>query len=103
MFPRRSAAEVLAGDQNTRSGIVRLVERERWLERSIFGSPPIVKKKLSETRFLNPLRSEEHTSELQSHSDLVCRLLLEKKKHIHILSNIELIINVLYRTKLQNA
>src|SRR5260221_2125718 len=27
-------------------------------------------------------RSEEHTSELQSHSDLVCRLLLEKKKTI---------------------
>src|SRR6266540_1826945 len=26
------------------------------------------------------LRSEEHTSELQSHHDLVCRLLLEKKK-----------------------
>src|SRR5438034_5582392 len=26
------------------------------------------------------IRSEEHTSELQSHSDLVCRLLLEKKK-----------------------
>src|SRR5438034_2145552 len=30
--------------------------------------PPVIK------------RSEEHTSELQSHSDLVCRLLLEKKK-----------------------
>src|SRR5438132_3708626 len=29
-----------------------------------------------------PGRSEEHTSELQSHSDLVCRLLLEKKKPI---------------------
>src|SRR5260370_17624657 len=30
------------------------------------------------------LRSEEHTSELQSHLNLVCRLLLEKKKnHIH--------------------
>src|SRR5260221_7073248 len=27
-------------------------------------------------------RSEEHTSELQSHSDIVCRLLLEKKKTI---------------------
>src|SRR5437773_6737687 len=27
-----------------------------------------------------PTRSEEHTSELQSHHDLVCRLLLEKKK-----------------------
>src|SRR2546430_11802737 len=32
---------------------------------------------LVETR---PLRSEEHTSELQSQSNLVCRLLLEKKK-----------------------
>src|SRR5206468_12380865 len=31
-------------------------------------------------RVLRPLRSEEHTSELQSRSDLVCRLLLEKKK-----------------------
>src|SRR2546421_9186870 len=29
-------------------------------------------------------RSEEHTSELQSRSDLVCRLLLEKKKHIPV-------------------
>src|SRR2546430_6389136 len=28
-------------------------------------------------------RSEEHTSELQSQSNLVCRLLLEKKKHQH--------------------
>src|SRR5438034_1634873 len=31
-------------------------------------------------RALRTERSEEHTSELQSHSDLVCRLLLEKKK-----------------------
>src|SRR5438034_8388202 len=31
-------------------------------------------------RLLPRSRSEEHTSELQSHSDLVCRLLLEKKK-----------------------
>src|SRR5437773_6602416 len=29
-------------------------------------------------------RSEEHTSELQSHHDLVCRLLLEKKKQDHL-------------------
>src|SRR4030095_11274512 len=29
------------------------------------------------------MRSEEHTSELQSHSDLVCRLLLEKKPNMH--------------------
>src|SRR3712207_6868885 len=31
------------------------------------------------------LRSEEHTSELQSRQYLVCRLLLEKKKHTHVL------------------
>src|SRR2546427_25999 len=30
-----------------------------------------------------PRRSEEHTSELQSQSNLVCRLLLEKKKKLH--------------------
>src|SRR2546427_4450334 len=30
-----------------------------------------------------PLRSEEHTSELQSQSNIVCRLLLEKKKTHH--------------------
>src|SRR5438034_7208829 len=38
---------------------------ERALERRVVAEGP---------------RSEEHTSELQSHSDLVCRLLLEKKK-----------------------
>src|SRR2546427_9367111 len=32
--------------------------------------------------FARGVRSEEHTSELQSQSNLVCRLLLEKKKHI---------------------
>src|SRR2546430_6939789 len=34
------------------------------------------------TRGLPPSRSEEHTSELQSQSNLVCRLLLEKKTYI---------------------
>src|SRR5574344_1186718 len=33
---------------------------------------------------LNPDRSEEHTSELQSPDHLVCRLLLEKKKHYNV-------------------
>src|SRR5437660_9227699 len=32
-------------------------------------------------KLLSALRSEEHTSELQSRGHLVCRLLLEKKKH----------------------
>src|SRR5690606_41714125 len=34
----------------------------------------------------NAARSEEHTSELQSRENLVCRLLLEKKKEIYMLS-----------------
>src|SRR5947207_9523881 len=33
------------------------------------------------------MRSEEHTSELQSHSDLVCRLLLEKKNQLYTSPN----------------
>src|SRR5256886_6923116 len=36
-------------------------------------------------RYPEDLRSEEHTSELQSQSNLVCRLLLEKKKKSHIM------------------
>src|SRR5699024_8560368 len=40
-------------------------------------------------------RSEEHTSELQSRFDLVCRLLLEKKNHIYKLSVLILLILVL--------
>src|SRR5699024_11910214 len=34
----------------------------------------------------DPMRSEEHTSELQSRFDLVCRLLLEKKKKTYIIT-----------------
>src|SRR5438034_3691765 len=39
--------------------------------------------------FVRNGRSEEHTSELQSHSDLVCRLLLEKKKNTEKTTNAE--------------
>src|SRR5438477_2246866 len=38
-------------------------------------------------------RSEEHTSELQSHVNLVCRLLLEKKKRIN---ECEIFVNVFF-------
>src|SRR5438034_4324224 len=44
--------------------------------KGLAGAPWVVERKID----LDALRSEEHTSELQSHSDLVCRLLLEKKK-----------------------
>src|SRR5438132_8946041 len=39
-------------------------------------------------RFESTPRSEEHTSELQSHSDLVCRLLLEKKNNTPQITNV---------------
>src|SRR3712207_7083085 len=40
---------------------------------------------LSALAVCNVIRSEEHTSELQSRQYLVCRLLLEKKKNNHIM------------------
>src|SRR5438034_6668911 len=61
------------------------------------GSSILANGRKCHTRQLNPFsvsqasarkRSEEHTSELQSHSDLVCRLLLEKKKkRYHLVTN----------------
>src|SRR3712207_9273481 len=39
------------------------------------------------SRLRRPPRSEEHTSELQSRQYIVCRLLLEKKKKTHTISN----------------
>src|SRR2546428_3732834 len=51
----------------------------------LFGALPLVQQSLVGGREGAPrrdpeLRSEEHTPELQSRSDIVCRLLLEKKK-----------------------
>src|SRR5260221_9739126 len=45
----------------------------------LLGLDPLVAQATAKNSML-ARRSEEHTSELQSHSDLVCRLLLEKKK-----------------------
>src|SRR5260370_12843603 len=74
------------------------VEEGRY---AIVGSPDTVYEKLVEdlhrlgTGNLLGLfqlgRSEEHTSELQSHLNLVCRLLLEKKKKKNMLQDIRCI------------
>src|SRR5258707_10750579 len=56
------------------SGSLRLVLCRMW-------QWPFVFEHLAEVRCSNTKRSEEHTSELQSRQYLVCRLLLEKKKH----------------------
>src|SRR5438034_5926556 len=60
------------------------------LFRSFGGHPreELFRVALGDLGFILLTRSEEHTSELQSHSDLVCRLLLEKKKKKIVLHNI---------------
>src|SRR2546426_7575718 len=47
------------------------------------GVPPLARRRLS-----HDVRSEEHTSELQSPCNLVCRLLLEKKKKINTFTDV---------------
>src|SRR5690242_20955674 len=55
-------------------------ELEEHLERILVSLPPGVDPVPGPGRRRGSARSEEHTSELQSHVNLVCRLLLEKKK-----------------------
>src|SRR5438034_10246718 len=64
------------------------------------GAHDFIEKPLSlEKTLLTVTRSEEHTSELQSHSDLVCRLLLEKKKKEHTLKIMQKSTNIQERHK----
>src|SRR5688572_32670721 len=54
----------------------------RFRAYGLSGSGAILKRHVSDAGVANVAgRSEEHTSELQSQSNLVCRLLLEKKKN----------------------
>src|SRR5574343_1245692 len=55
-------------------------QQEREIRREEGGPPRWRDLPPEDRRQLREDRSEEHTSELQSHHDLVCRLLLEKKK-----------------------
>src|SRR2546425_7054348 len=52
-------------------------------QRTAIGAGPGLRARGAGGRDAHPLRSEEHTSELQSLAYLVCRLLLEKKKLHH--------------------
>src|SRR5256885_9940638 len=54
----------------------RYADRKKW-KVEVLGADPSDKGEFNEVSFM---RSEEHTSELQSPCNLVCRLLLEKKK-----------------------
>src|SRR6267142_4996206 len=72
------------GRGRTQSSVAVSADGERWV---LLNASPDLRTQLATHRSLWPPsgsratpRSEEHTSELQSHVNLVCRLLLEKKK-----------------------
>src|SRR2546430_10678753 len=52
-----------------------------WRWRIVNYAGEVIEESHSLFSMTSPARSEEHTSELQSQSNLVCRLLLDKKKH----------------------
>src|SRR3712207_7250923 len=72
--------------ERARQVVVLAQEEARILKHNYIGTEHILLGLLREeeglaARVLESLRSEEHTSELQSRQYLVCRLLLEKKKN----------------------
>src|SRR2546427_7734688 len=70
----RWLAQVAVSARPKRNGVMVRMRRQN------FASVPQALSNDSENTHWNLSRSEEHTSELQSQSNLVCRLLLEKKK-----------------------
>src|SRR5260370_29842954 len=65
--------------------LMRTVGKRFYLSASARASPPVTSDTVDDevvNKASTVSRSEEHTSELQSHLNLVCRLLLEKKKII---------------------
>src|SRR3712207_7402814 len=74
MAVRNASQGILADDKSEqREQIIELLTKAYWMEIETVMS-----------YITNSVRSEEHTSELQSRQYLVCRLLLEKKKITHI-------------------
>src|SRR5205085_5283624 len=92
-FPTRRSSDLKERNEDAAGARLRSPRRHRRVARQILGrqasrrragaSRPAARSLSSQN-----LRSEEHTSELQSQSNLVCRLLLEKKKKNKVQSTI---------------
>src|SRR5207244_11590967 len=88
-FPTRRSSDLRAGGEGCHAPEVISCRLSRTTSRSSrsLTTAPSVSRALPACRSVSPrkssvrARSEEHTSELQSPDHLVCRLLLEKKKH----------------------
>src|SRR5437773_7241614 len=79
MLPRPPRSTLFPYTTLFRSGVT---DKRRW-QPTLARPPPAATRRCTITAASGSdafRRSEEHTSELQSHHDLVCRLLLEKKK-----------------------
>src|SRR5258708_20543882 len=68
-----------------RSVGTRNADRSRGMDRTTTAEIKLPPGGVVPENLIRELRSEEHTSELQSPDHLVCRLLLEKKKRIYIM------------------
>src|SRR2546428_8293695 len=82
----RSKAHIAPPTTNARAPRMRAVGPVRLSSRLCSGPVQGIGAPPPDWTATEPARSEEHTSELQSRSDLVCRLLLEKKKRTHATS-----------------
>src|SRR2546430_12227841 len=71
----RSATEFVAGDE-----VLATIDVDSKSQRELWRAAQMIWANCLRSAPQLALRSEEHTSELQSQSNLVCRLLLEKKK-----------------------
>src|SRR5438874_3527753 len=77
LFPTRRSSDLEMGGGDRAEPGEPFGDREPGQDRGVPGPDRLL---LEHHGLVRVLRSEEHTSELQSRRDLVCRLLLEKKK-----------------------
>src|SRR5437773_9505560 len=80
LFRSHLVAEHNSGRKDHSQRLWSLVNLELWLRQSIDGDP--VAEASAHVAEVSGRRSEEHTTKLQTHHDLVCRLLIERKKKI---------------------
>src|SRR5205085_6684036 len=84
LFPTRRSSDLgnlkKALDASIDYVIAPTIDENFFRENPICGTPKVHIKNHGSSTIDSDVRSEEHTSELQSQSNLVCRLLLEKKK-----------------------
>src|SRR5690606_40910351 len=78
-FPKEVEVSIYTDEETDKSSVYKMLLGDRY--RSVYSKPIKVPVATLDTLYggLEVMRSEEHTSELQSRENLVCRLLLEKK------------------------